>query len=255
MYGFVSSGTASDFKPSPLSSEQERSVFGAIGRLRPLVDFIRAECRVLYLRAVVLRRKRGRVITSAARRVLDYLLVPYLIASRSYESILIVGVSRGTSHYPQLLRDKKAVWTIDSDPMKQPFGYEERHILDSIENINKYFPDGTLDCVMMNGVYGWGLNSEPAMASAVQGIHRALRPGGVLLLGWNTGDEHDPISLENFRPLKSLFRRYRVFGASRFEVRGIRSRLTRRLGGLLGAPEPAGTAIKAHIYDLYTKAS
>ena len=252
MAGLISTGPASDFKPSAPADERQRGFFGGMGRFRLPLDFIRAQCRVLYLRAFVLRTEKGRVITSAARRTLDYLFIPYLIASRSYETILIVGVSRGTSYYPHLLRHKKAVWTIDSDPRKKVFGCRERHIVDWIENVNKYFADGTLDYVLMNGVYGWGLNSEPAMAIALKAIYRSLRPGGVLLLGWNTDEEHDPIDLENFELLKRLFRRHRVLGASRFAAR---SRLTRHSGGPRGSPMPAQPLVRTHIYDFYTKGS
>jgi hypothetical protein len=49
--------------------------------------------------------------------------------------------------------------------------------------------------VVCNGVYGYGLNDAGDLRRAGDGFHAVLRPGGLLIFGWNNVPAHDPLGL------------------------------------------------------------
>jgi SAM-dependent methyltransferase len=59
------------------------------------------------------------------------------------------------------------------------------HIVAPIQDVHLHVPPATFDVVVMNGVYGWGVNDRPALTAALTSIAAVLKPGGKLVLGWN----------------------------------------------------------------------
>ncbi|MFI5000571.1 MAG: methyltransferase, partial [Reyranellales bacterium] len=57
------------------------------------------------------------------------------------------------------------------------------------------------DCIVFNGVFGFGIDSPDDMRRAVKAMHDALRPGGLLIVGWNTDLHADPEELGVLSPL------------------------------------------------------
>ena len=49
--------------------------------------------------------------------------------------------------------------------------------------------------MILNGVFGWGVNDPESMEQTLRGIARVLRPEGALLVGWNDDRSPDPSSL------------------------------------------------------------
>jgi SAM-dependent methyltransferase len=50
--------------------------------------------------------------------------------------------------------------------------------------------------VLCNGVFGFGVDTRAAQLAALKAMGRILKPGGRLLLGWNTDRVEDPLTLD-----------------------------------------------------------
>ena len=166
-----------------------------------------------------LLRNRGKYKTknTTARRCFEYCILPHFYVRAEFQDILIVGVVSFTRHYDEYFKGKRSVYTIDSNPNAASLGIRGRHIIDSIENIDMHFGPNSLDCVLMNGVYGWGLDGEGAVQKALANIRKVLRKGGVLVLGWDKTKEHDPLNLDG-KPYFRDFSEYKGLGGSRIKA-------------------------------------
>jgi len=188
-----------------------------LSKTRTFLAYLTGLWKIYFIRRFKYLWKKYNILRSSPRRCLEYRILPYIYAHREYQNILFVGVAGCTVHYEDYLSHKKNLWTIDLDPEKAVSGMKGRHFVDSIENIDKYFWDGQLDAVIMNGVYGWGLDDETALDNSLKKIFRALRPGGLLVFGWDKTPKHDPIGLDD-RPHFSDYKDFDIFGRSRIEL-------------------------------------
>lgn len=143
---------------------------------------------------------------SEDRRILEQVVFPYLMSMKDCSRILFVGCDWYTRGYNKIFRDDKKLWTMDVDCEKRIYG-AKRHIIDSFANIQRHFPPASLDLILCNGVFGWGLNDKPETEQAVHGSHICLREGGVFLLGWNDVPENRPFLLSEIESLQ-LFNPY-----------------------------------------------
>ena len=125
------------------------------------------------------------------RRFLEGVIFPYLAAAPDIDRILFVGCAWYTAHYPSIFAHK-ALTTLDLDPHVRAFG-AARHITGHLERIGAHFEPGTLDAIVASGVIGWGLNEPAAIELALGACVDALRPGGLLILGWNDVPNRRPI--------------------------------------------------------------
>ena len=64
--------------------------------------------------------------------------------------------------------------------------------LDAQVYADTLFADLTFDAILCNGVLGFGVNSPGDQQTALAAMAAILRPGGRLLLGWNTHKIADP---------------------------------------------------------------
>lgn len=117
------------------------------------------------------------------RRLLEDVVLPALDSDPTVESLLLVGCAWYTRHYPGLL-PRKRVMTMEIDPAKAAFGGDP-HIVANMTDITEHVAADSLDAVICNGVLGWGLDEPDAVEAAFAGAVTCLRPGGLLLLGWN----------------------------------------------------------------------
>jgi SAM-dependent methyltransferase len=139
------------------------------------------------------------------RYLLERVIFPALSARAELQRILFVGCDRSTRHYPETFADREFV-TIDVDPAKARYG-AERHVVDSLVNLGDHFKPGRFDAVICNGVFGWGLDSAEEIDAAVRQCHKALRPGGLFIVGWNDVEPRRPPPLDTvpaFRRFESL---------------------------------------------------
>lgn len=148
---------------------------------------------------------------------MEYCLLPHFHADDRIQKILIVGVAHYSAHYDEYFNHKQSVYSIDPDTKTARFGCKDRHFIDYIQHVDQYFDDGTFDCVLMNGVYGHGLDKENDLQKALDKVYNVLGNKGILLFGWDKQQGVDPIDLDS----KSLFEKYSPYtinGSSRIRI-------------------------------------
>lgn len=137
------------------------------------------------------------------RRVLEDVIFPALIAREDVRRLLFVGSAWYTRTYGKRFHHRE-FWTIDVDERVRKFA-GERHIVASITTITEHFDPGSLDVVVCNGVVGFGLDSEDDCNRAFGGAYRCLRPGGLLIIGWDDADGCRPaVPLESLASLRAF---------------------------------------------------
>lgn len=119
--------------------------------------------------------------------------------------ILWVGCQAYTANYPALLEAGGGeVWTLEFDPAAAIWGREGRHRTGDLKLADQVFSDLTFDAILCNGVLGFGVDSPPDQQTALAAMAKILRPGGLLLLGWNTDKIADPVAAgftaDGFKP-------------------------------------------------------
>lgn len=136
------------------------------------------------------------------RILLEKTIIPYFINKENYHRIIFIGVAWYTMEYNKFFK-KKEFWTIDCDPKMKIYG-AKRHIVDSMENMDKYFAANSVDLIICNGVFGWGLNDPRGVEKAFKICFDLIRESGIFIIGWNDVPDHRPIPLEDCKAL-SLF--------------------------------------------------
>ncbi|WP_211327896.1 class I SAM-dependent methyltransferase [Kushneria sinocarnis] len=139
------------------------------------------------------------------RRLLEGTILPAIARDEAPGRLLMVGCDWYTRHYP-LCFNGCSVTTMDIDAAKAWFG-ARCHITDSLANVSRHFDRDSLDTVICNGVIGWGLDSRAEIEQALAGCIEALRPGGLLLIGWNDKAPHNahaPHAMTALTPMEPI---------------------------------------------------
>jgi len=126
----------------------------------------------------------GQRLRPRDRRVLEDRVLRHLAAVSMRQHILSVGVRAYTRHHEALLAPHR-LSTIDIDPAVAHHGSSQHHVVASVCDADRHFTAASVDAVVMNGVFGWGLDTRADLDAALIGLHRVLRPGGLLVIGWN----------------------------------------------------------------------
>lgn len=150
--------------------------------------------RFLLLHVLGINRRYARMYGAASRLCLENELLPWL--ARRYHNILFVGTSSYTFHYEKLFR-RDQYTTIELQERGAVWG-AANHIVAPIEEIGRHRPPGFFDCIVLNGVFGFGVDEVEHMRRVVEALHGALGPGGLLVVGWNTNLHEDPEKLGLF---------------------------------------------------------
>ena len=150
--------------------------------------------RRVYLWAKDVRNAR-QVRRNPARKVLVNQILP------AYASlggrVLWVGCRRYTRDYGRLFgRSRAEYWTTDIEESHARWGEKDRYLTADLIQIDQVIAAGSFDCVLCNGVFGFGINDRDSQWQAMQAMARILKPGGRLLLGWNTNLVDDPLTME-----------------------------------------------------------
>lgn len=156
-------------------------------------------------------------LMSLDRKILEDLILPAYAEREEIRDVLFVGVRDYTAHYQMLLPNRN-YYTLDKDESARRWGARQ-HFTDGVENLAKHFTENSLDLIILNGVFGWGLDRFDECESAFSACYSCLRPGGELMLGWNNVPEHLPVSLDSITALghfeKVVFNN---LGVHRFET-------------------------------------
>ena len=134
------------------------------------------------------------------RRVLEQIIIPFVLSRFEPRTVLEVGREPYEAFYNQFFADRE-LWTLDRDATRRPFG-ARNHVVDDVANLRDHFREGYFDFVLMNGVFGWGLNERGAIEKAFEAVHAILAPGGIFVLGWNDTRDLVPVPLDQIQALK-----------------------------------------------------
>ena len=134
------------------------------------------------------------------RYLLEEVIFPALRSRADIQRILFVGCDTYTAHYPALFADC-GFTTIDVEPSKARYG-AARHIVDTVVNLSSHFGPETLDALICNGVIGWGLDRREEIDEAMRQAYASLRPGGILIVGWNDMAPWRPEPLQGLAGLR-----------------------------------------------------
>lgn len=169
-------------------------------------------------------------IVTPDRQTLEQLILPAYARRADIRTVLFVGCDWYTRHYEKMFNGK-TYWTIDPDRWKRQFGAPHHHVI-GMEKIDEHFAPGSLDLIVCNGVFGWGLNERADVERAFAGSFSRLREGGHLLVGWNDVPERRPLSLDSVTSL---------------------ARFTRPPFPALGVSHHLATPDTRHTFDFYAK--
>lgn len=111
--------------------------------------------------------------------------------------ILWVGCRRYTKGYGAILaRNGGECWTTDIEIAHARWGDMGRHFTLDLVQIDRLIAAGSFDTVLCNGVFGFGVDTRQSQLAALRAMATILKPGGRLLLGWNTDRVEDPLTFE-----------------------------------------------------------
>ena len=142
------------------------------------------------------RKKAGhRGLSFPDRVLLEDVILPYLAVQPHLKDVLFIGCEWYTAWYRNVYFKDKNFTTIEIDPVLAKFGSPQAHITDGIQHLDKYMQPAGFDLIIYNGVFGWGVNSRKDAEDAFRQIRKALRPGGLLLFGWDDIPERKPFDV------------------------------------------------------------
>lgn len=122
---------------------------------------------------------------SADRRLLEQVLLPAYAADPALRTLIFVGCDWYTRDYGDLFAPDSARFrTVDIDPAKARFG-SPGHLVAPMQDIARHFEPDSVDVIIANGIYGFGIDDRAGLEAAFAAARTVLRPGGTLLLGWN----------------------------------------------------------------------
>ncbi len=133
------------------------------------------------------------------RVVLESIIFPYILAKYNPKTILDIGREDYQSFYNQFFA-KRELHTIDFNPEHEEFGNPGYHITDNAVNLKNHYKDNHFDFILMNGVFGWGLDAKVDVQKSFNAVYDILKPGGVFILGYND----DVVPLEKIEGLSKL---------------------------------------------------
>jgi hypothetical protein len=113
--------------------------------------------------------------------------------------LLFVGCKRYTAGYCSSLGAAGVeCWTIDIDAASARWGAGNKHIIGDFQTIESQC-DVLFDVVIMNGVFGFGLDTVEQMERSLAVLWRIVRTEGFIVLGWNSDRTIDPSTLPAFK--------------------------------------------------------
>jgi SAM-dependent methyltransferase len=154
----------------------------------------------MFARRVVARHVTAARSTYADRNVLEEIIIPFVLSRFEPETVLDIGREPYEAFYNEFFEGRE-LWTVDNDPQRARFG-AAHHVVDDAAHLRDHFPEDYFDFVLMNGVFGWGLNEPEAIEAAFAAIHAILSPRGLFVLGWNDTPDLVPVSLDQVQSLR-----------------------------------------------------
>ncbi len=133
------------------------------------------------------------------RDVLERIIFPYILSRFNPRRILDIGREDYQKFYNLFFRGRE-LWTLDKDPDRREFG-AANHIVDDVTNLKKHFTQNYFDFILLNGVFGWGLNNKKDIEKTFAAIYTILKDGGLFVFGWNDTKDLTPVPLNEIEAL------------------------------------------------------
>jgi hypothetical protein len=132
-------------------------------------------------------------LSTPDRHVLETIILPSFASRPEVRRVLFVGCADYTKDYESCFVGRE-YYTIDVDPACAGYGaaVPGRHFIDSAENVDRYFRPCSLDLILMNGVFGYGLNRRERAETTVARCYDLLVDWGALMIGWNDDPDCKP---------------------------------------------------------------
>jgi SAM-dependent methyltransferase len=149
-----------------------------------------------WLREEMAVRRHAAMLSQLPDRVmLTKTIFPALARSVVHGSdVLWIGCRPVTrKYYRQIEAQGAKCWTLDIDPAVSRWGRRGRHVVGNVLELNALFPELRFDAVLCNGIFGFGVDTVADRASACAEIASITKPGGWLLLGWDSDRGPDPL--------------------------------------------------------------
>jgi hypothetical protein len=144
--------------------------------------------RFLLLHILRINQRYAALYQAESRLCMERELLPWI--RQHYSRVLFVGTSSYTYHYERLFPPGQYT-TIEVQPRNAVWGAAS-HIVAPVEEIGRHRPAGSFDCIVLNGVFGFGVDDVDHMRTVIKALHEALAPQGLLVVGWNTNLHEDP---------------------------------------------------------------
>ncbi|MEB3199372.1 MAG: hypothetical protein VKK62_02440 [Synechococcaceae cyanobacterium] len=130
-------------------------------------------------------------LRSEDRRVLETIIHPYYAGRADVQQILSIGADWYTRGYRRQFRDRHyrvmELLAVKTRQYAGPGG-----ITGSCTETDRFIPPASLDLILFNGVFGYGLNDRESLQQACRSFLHCLRPGGELVFGWDDVPWHAP---------------------------------------------------------------
>ena len=130
------------------------------------------------------------------RRYMEDVILPAVACLRPTR-LLDLGVEHYTARYGDWFHRGCERWTIDLDPRVAEFGSPGRHIIGNVLDMASQFHSASVDVIMMNGLFGYGIDTAHEQERIIAAAKAILRPNGWLLVGWDRSENGTPIVMSN----------------------------------------------------------
>lgn len=145
-------------------------------------------------------------MASEDRTFLEETIFPWLASRSDLSRILFTGTRIYTAHYPRYF-PRHLFYTIDLDRVNRPWGSPGRHVTGDVTELEKHYPPGFFDCVILNGLIGFGVDEKAQVEKMLAQASIVLKPGGMLIIGWNDVSDRTPFDFDRLEGL-GLFEPY-----------------------------------------------
>ena len=128
--------------------------------------------RFILLNFLGVRRRYDHLRSHPSRRFLGSEILPWL--SAHFERVLFVGTGPYTWQFERLFRRSRDHYTtVDPESATAVWG-ARNHFVAPVQEIGRYRPKGYFDCIVFNGVFGFGINDLDGQREAIKELHDAL---------------------------------------------------------------------------------
>jgi hypothetical protein len=133
------------------------------------------------------------------RRYMEEAILPAVVGLAP-RRVLDVGLEEYSRHYAGWFGADCEYWTIDKNPRVAQYARPDRHVIGDVRDVGLYFAPASLDVVLMNGPFGYGVDTAEDQERTIDAVRRLLTPRGWIMIGWNLAADGLPVVLAGRRP-------------------------------------------------------